>query len=698
MHKELKNYFEITFNDSPNPCLVTDHGTDKIIFMNYSMEKILKEIQGFSKAEDMSKEQFQNIFQDHSPTEHALKTGDYEETHVSIPLLSKDYRVNSTILDLNGMKYNFSKFFVSSSYSSQMYTIEEAMTKSVEIFSNKYNLEDMTYKLLELLGEFYQCDQSYVAYFSSDHKKLTSQYQWSKEKKKREVDILSSKLPLEKLLSWLDENAVNHIVEAVPNGQDKADAWKKLFRIFKVDNFTLCLMTNEKNESIGAVGFSNKPEKPFDDRLLRAITRFIQEGFTKAGMQEELKAIGEMDFLTGFYSRPRYATEISKYQLFPPSHLGVVFININGLRKTNEYLGFAKGDDLITKTSDLLRTFFAEPFYRVSGDEFICFCDDDTEQKFLKKLNHLRSELKRTGDFPFAVGHAWGKGKVNVERLVAEADTVMYINKQEYYHSTHRVVGEEQDTVLGDLLSAISNEEFLVYLQPQMSLADGSVMGAEALIRRLNKKENKMIFPDEFIPIYEQKSIIRHVDIFVLNKVCQLQAQWEKQGKSIPISVNLSRVTLIEYDIVNTVAKICDNHGVAHNLIIIEITERIGLIENEVATSLIDEFRGKGFKISLDDFGCAYSNIVTLANISVDEVKIDKSLVDNLMENEKNQIIVKSMISMCNQFQNTHTLAEGIEKPEQADLLREYGCSFVQGYHYSRPIPNEEFFEKYIKQ
>ncbi|MFI3254191.1 MAG: GGDEF domain-containing phosphodiesterase [Eubacteriales bacterium] len=696
MTKELKNYFEITFNDSPNPCIITENGKNSVVFMNFSMEKLLKEVHCFTKSEDFTFDQYKEVFVEHSPSDSPIGTSHYQETHVLCPSLNKNYRVNTTVLDLNGEKYNLSKFFVTSSYSSQMYTIDEAMTKSVEIFSNQLNFDDMTYAFLELLGEFYQCDQSYVAYFSNDHDKMTSQYQWSKENVKREVDILSSKLPLEKLLAWLDENAVNHIVEAVPNAPDKADAWKKLFKIFKVENFTLCLMVNDHNESIGAVGFSNKPDKPFDDRLLRAVTRFIQEGFTKAGMQEELKAIGETDFLTGFHSRPRYATEISKYQLFPPQHLGVVFININGLRKTNEYLGFAKGDELIKKTSDLLRAFFAEPFYRISGDEFICFCDDETEKLFLKKLNHLRNELKRTSDFPFAVGHAWGKGKVNVERLVAEADTVMYINKQEYYHSTHRVVGDEQDTVLGDLLTAISNEEFLVYLQPQMSLADGSVMGAEALIRRLDKKENKMIFPDEFIPIYEQKSIIRHVDIFVLNKVCQLQAQWEKQGKRIPISVNLSRVTLIEYDIVNTVAKICDNHGIPHDLIIIEITERIGLIENEVATTLIDEFRAKGFKISLDDFGCAYSNIVTLANISVDEVKIDKSLVDNLLENEKNQIIVQSMIGMCNRFQNTHTLAEGIEKAEQADLLREYGCSFVQGYLYSRPIPNEEFFEKYI--
>lgn len=154
----------------------------------------------------------------------------------------------------------------------------------------------------------------------------------------------------------------------------------------------------------------------------------------------------------------------------------------------------------------------------------------------------------------------------------------------------------------------------------------------------------------------------------------------------------------MEFDIVNTLAKICDNHNLSRDLIIIEITERIGLIENEVATTLIDEFREKGFKLSLDDFGCAYSNIVTLANITVDEVKIDKSLVDHLLDNEKNQIIVKSMIEMCNQFQNTHTLAEGIEWEEQASILRDYGCNYVQGYHYSRPIPSEEFYEKFMQE
>lgn len=116
-----------------------------------------------------------------------------------------------------------------------------------------------------------------------------------------------------------------------------------------------------------------------------------------------------------------------------------------------------------------------------------------------------------------------------------------------------------------------------------------------------------------------------------------------------------------------------------------------------MATSLVEEFKNNGFRISLDDFGCAYSNIVTLAQIEFDEVKIDKSLVDDLITNPKNRVIVKNMLLMCHELENTHTLAEGIETKEQADYLRSVNCHLGQGYYYAKPMPNEEFFEKYIK-
>ncbi len=190
--------------------------------------------------------------------------------------------------------------------------------------------------------------------------------------------------------------------------------------------------------------------------------------------------------------------------------------------------------------------------------------------------------------------------------------------------------------------------------------------------------------------------IIRHVDMFVIESVCKLLKTWISEGKEIPISVNLSRVTLQEYGIVDSIVEICDRYQIPHHLLVVEVTERIGLIENDIASALIETFKSHGFHISLDDFGCAYSNIITLAQIEVDEVKIDKSLVDHIITNPKSRILVRNIVSMCNELEGSATLAEGIETKEQAQLLHEFGCRLGQGYYYSRPLPVEEFYQRYI--
>ncbi len=401
--------------------------------------------------------------------------------------------------------------------------------------------------------------------------------------------------------------------------------------------------------------------------------------------------------MTGFYSREKYTEKLIELDENPPKNLGVLFVNINGLRTTNEYLGYDEGDAQLKSTSSTLTEYFHGYFYRVTGDEFVGFVPNCDEDIFEETVLSLQDRLKaQHNEAAFSLGHSWEQGNYSITEMIKIADTVMVINKQSYYADSLKNAEKVNNSMLQDLFRAIAEEEFLIYLQPQIDLTTEKIVGAEALIRRFDKSKNKMIFPDQFIPIYEKKSVIRHVDLFVLRKVCQLKQSWKDIDQELAISVNLSRVTLMEHGIVKTVTDIVDEYQVPHHLIIIEITERIGLIENDVANTLVRDFKANGFRLSLDDFGCAYSNIVTLAQIEFDEVKIDKSLVDNLISNPKNRVIVKNMLLMCNELENTHTLAEGIETQEQAEFLRSVNCHLGQGYLYSRPIPVEEFEEKYI--
>lgn len=413
-------------------------------------------------------------------------------------------------------------------------------------------------------------------------------------------------------------------------------------------------------------------------------------------LSEALFQIHHRDALTGCYNRAGYSTEMDVIMNPRPTSLGVISVNINGLKHINENLGITAGDKHILGAAVRLKEHFGYEFFRMSGDEFVGIAPNVENAAFETQVDTLHTAMRQDENHDFSMGHAWGNKNFDLWKLMQEADTLMYINKQEYYASTKREFNQVDDGLLSDLLSYLADGEFMIYLQPQVKLKDGSLHGAEALIRRFDKTNQKMVFPDQFIPLYEMKSIIRHVDMFVLETVCSLLSAWTKEGKAIPISVNLSRVTLLEHGIVTSIVEICDRYQVPHNLVVIEVTERVGLIENNVASALITAFKDHGFNISLDDFGCAYSNIVTLAQIEVDEVKIDKSLVDDLTTNNKNHILVKNVLSMCNELEGASTLAEGIEDEHQAKLLKELGCHLGQGYFYSRPIPVPEFVEKYL--
>ncbi|MFI3253490.1 MAG: GGDEF domain-containing phosphodiesterase [Eubacteriales bacterium] len=632
-----------------------------------------------------------------------VKQGEFLAHRVYINTLGAYLRSNSTIHQVNGREILMTKFFLTAHDEQQVIaneTFEEAMTKCIEVLAMTDQGEAIN-GFLNLLCEFYASQYAYIWEFDSENACFTNKYLCHREQ--GESPVFSSDIEEifeEYLVNYLQNDNKHQVITLnLQNVDGKTPSTLKILQEHGMSNLVLNKLWHKDGSLMGIIGMSNLTKPMFDDRLLKAISHTVMEKFNEQSLRNALNSLNEMDLLTGFYNRNKYAEKLEELHQNPPKQLGILFVNLNGLRKTNEYFGFEVGDEQIKGTSLILREFFADDFYRISGDEFVAFLCNVEKEGFEEKVSLLHTRLKTdNSESAFALGHAWGAGSYSVTDLVKVADTVMTVNKQAFYSSNFSERKEIGNILLQELLQAIVEDEFLVYLQPQLNLATETVVAAEALIRRFDKKQQKMIFPDQFIPLYEKNSIIRHVDLFVVRKVCQLLQEWKHYGKTLPISVNLSRVTLMEHGIVDTISDIVDEYQIPSDLIVIEITERIGLVENEVTSSLVENFKAKGFRLSLDDFGCAYSNIITLAQIDVDEVKIDKSLMDNVLSNTKNNVIVKNILSMCNDLGGTSTLAEGIETEEQAEFLRLAQCEMGQGYLYSRPIPNEEFFEKYIQK
>ncbi len=239
---------------------------------------------------------------------------------------------------------------------------------------------------------------------------------------------------------------------------------------------------------------------------------------------------------------------------------------------------------------------------------------------------------------------------------------------------------------------ALKNREFKVYLQPKNCLVTGEVCGAEALVR-WQKADGKLVFPGDFIPIFEQEGFIVELDKYMLKEVCKIIRRFEKKSlKQIPVSVNFSRLHMMSDHFVEEVTHIVDSTGVPRHLIELEMTET-SLIENESEIkSKFEQLQQCGFSLSMDDFGAGYSSLDLLSDLSFNVLKLDKSLLSKSDDSEKKRYVISTILNMSKGL-SIKTVCEGVETLEQVEFLRDAGCDLAQGYYFSRPIPHQDFDE-----
>ena len=251
-----------------------------------------------------------------------------------------------------------------------------------------------------------------------------------------------------------------------------------------------------------------------------------------------------------------------------------------------------------------------------------------------------------------------------------------------------------EEEIIHRLHKAINNDGFDVYYQPIYQKESGGYISAESLVR-LTKQTDEYVGPDEFIPIAEENGLILKIGEIVFEKVCRFIKESDIASYGIRyIEVNLSKIQLLDISTVMRLERIAARYGVSPKQINFEITETVNPSESEKATirKNIEYLREKGFSFSLDDYGSGYSSISYLADTPFTLIKLDKSILWNAMKNKRHTIVLSSCINLVKQF-GMQCVAEGVETPEMVQLLKDYGCDFFQGYHYSKPIPEKEMLE-----
>lgn len=388
----------------------------------------------------------------------------------------------------------------------------------------------------------------------------------------------------------------------------------------------------------------------------------------------------------------------------------VMYLDLDRFKNINDTLGHSVGDKLLQKFADRVNKVFNKGtnlFARLSGDEFgiILWGYENSEYPLtlakqtidcLKKPFQVDEyELYITTSIGISMYPINGETK---ENLLRNADAAlsrakeMGKNNYQIYSTLLNISSYKKFELERDLRKAIDGKEFLLYFQPRVDAASGKIVNAEALIR-WQHPEWGLISPNEFIPLAEENGLILEIGDWVFSEVCNYLASWKQKNLPIvPISINVSAQRFLKSDLTSYVLRILRDKKVDPAFIEFEITETTLIHHEEVVNAAVEQLKEIGIRIALDDFGTGYSSLTYLKQYPIDTIKIDKSFISNISVSIKDEMIVKSIIFLAKGL-DMRVVAEGVETKEQLLFLRQLECDEIQGYLFSKPIPEKEFQE-----
>ncbi len=379
---------------------------------------------------------------------------------------------------------------------------------------------------------------------------------------------------------------------------------------------------------------------------------------------------------------------------------GLLLIDLDRFKEINDTFGHHYGDELLTQIGQRLNAAVREVdcVARLGGDEFAVLLPD------VRSLDHalvVATQLRTALEPPFrvlgvdlhveaSVGVVTsGEHGRDATLLLQHADIAMYVAKaQSGGVSTYDPDADEHTpeklSLLGDLRRALGNDELVLHFQPKVGVLCDEVVGVEALVR-WQHPERGMVYPDDFIPMAEHTGLIGALSRRVLDLALAQARAWSDAGEALTVSVNLSARNLLDERMPAMVGELLAAHGVAPDLLVLEVTESALMTEPVRAQRLLQELAALGVRISIDDFGAGYTSLGQLKSLPVSELKIDKSFVMTMSEGSSDDLIVHSLIDLGHNL-GLSIVAEGVENEQTLAALRRYGCDVAQGYHLSRPL------------
>jgi diguanylate cyclase (GGDEF)-like protein len=413
------------------------------------------------------------------------------------------------------------------------------------------------------------------------------------------------------------------------------------------------------------------------------------------------------DELTGLPNRPRFRAGVA--EAVEEAQRGrmtfaVLLVDLDRFKEVNDALGHDVGDELLVELGNRLRQALPENVLltRLGGDEFGVVVPDATEPEALWVAERLRTsigELFVLDGLPVAVEGSVGMVLCpddgdDVDMLLRRADVAMYAAKERRlgiarYEPSFETTSAERLALMAELGRALDEDELVLYLQPQARVADGEIVGAEALVRWFHP-ERGLILPGEFVPFAERTGLGRRLSRFVLEAAVEQLASWgDDRDAPRRLAVNLSMVDLLDLTLPDEVARLLSEAGVEAERLELEITEGVIMADPVRVGAVLERLREVGVKLAIDDFGTGYSSLAYLKSLPVDVIKIDRSFVSGMADEPRDAAVVRSAIELAHSL-GLGVVAEGVEDDQTFAALRQLGCDVAQGYHIARPIPATE--------
>ena len=454
-----------------------------------------------------------------------------------------------------------------------------------------------------------------------------------------------------------------------------------------------------------------------------------QQHLKRKAHAKHLHRLAYYDSLTGLPNRQNFYESLGNYILeaeHKQQKFAVVLFNLDRLKRINDTLSHEFGDKVLVEASSRVYKFITEQlltppltqqykfnsnFARLGGDEFVLLINRAHHREQISQVVHQLIELisqpieidKYQVTITPSLGIAsYPQDGHSVSDLLKHADIALHQAKAEG-RRMHKFYGDVLDNKAMERLQieemmrdAISNNEFELYYQPQVNVKRNSVTKAEALIR-WNSPVLGFVSPADFIPIAEESGLIIELGDWVLNRACEQAKVWQQQGLTqCKVSVNVSSVQFKQSALLDKIQQALIASGLPAHLLEIELTESAIMSDLEDNIARLNSLKNMGVSIACDDFGTGYSSLSYLKQFPLDSLKIDRSFIEDVATDENDAAIVKAIMLLADTM-NLNVIAEGVETIEQLKVLNQFNCELIQGFYFSKPLPNDAFIQ-FVKE